>query len=360
MFGKKNENKVTQEKVLEALSKVMDPDLHMDVVSLGMISEIKIDGAKVHFKLTLTTPACPVKEKIEQECKDQVGQLPGVEEVTMESTAAVSARGKVAGREEVPGIKQIIAVTSGKGGVGKTTVSINLAVSLSKLGAKVGLLDADITGPNAPLMLGVADYEPTAKDNRIIAAENYGVKCISMAFFVAKDTPVIWRGPMLDKAIRQFLRDVEWGELDYLIVDMPPGTGDAQLTMCQAVNLAGGVIVTTPQAVACLDARKGVAMFEQMQVPVLGIVENMSGFTMPNGERMDIFGQGGGKTLAEELNMPFLGEIPLDPAVRVGGDMGNPVSASDPDSPVSRAFLELAKQVAAQVSIQALQPVAAT
>lgn len=352
MFGKKNDNKVTVEQVMQALSKVMDPDLHMDIVSLGMISDVQIKGGHVSFKLTLTTPACPVKEKLEQESRDVVAALPGVSEVSMESTASVSTRGKVAGKEDIPGIKQIIAVTSGKGGVGKTTVSINLAVALSQLGAKVGLLDADITGPNAPLMLGVSGYQPAAKDNRIIPAENYGVKCISMAFFVADDTPVIWRGPMLDKAIRQFLRDVEWGELDYLIVDMPPGTGDAQLSMCQATNLSGGVIVTTPQAVACLDARKGTAMFHQMQVPVLGLIENMSYFITPSGERADIFGHGGGKELAQELNVSFLGEVPLEPSIRIGGDTGKPITFSEPNGAIANSFKEIAKNLAAQVSIQ--------
>lgn len=359
MFGKKGEKKIESEQVLAALSKVMDPDLHTDIVTLGMISDIKIDGGKVFFKLTLTTPACPVKEKLEAEAKAAVSSIPGVTEIEMESTAQVSTRGKVSGREDVPGIKQIIAITSGKGGVGKTTVSINLAVALAKLGAKVGLLDADITGPNAPLMLGVNGYEPTTKDNKIVPAENYGVKCISMAFFVADDTPVIWRGPMLDKAIRQFLRDVDWGELDYLIVDMPPGTGDAQLTMCQATNMAGGVVVTTPQGVACLDARKGVAMFQQMHVPVLGMIENMSYCVTPSGERMDIFGHGGGKDLAEEIKVEFLGEIPLEPGVRIGGDTGKPITFTHPDAAPSKAFLEIAQKLAAQVSIQAMQPVAA-
>lgn len=354
MFGKKN--KITQEQVLAALSKVMDPDLHMDIVSLGMISEIKINGGKVAFKLTLTTPACPVKEKIEQESRDVVKAIPGVEDVEMESTAAVAPRGKVSGKEEVPGIKQIIAITSGKGGVGKTTVSVNLAIALAQLGAKVGLLDADITGPNAPLMLGVDGYQPTARNERIIPAENYGVKCISMAFFVAKDTPVIWRGPMLDKAIRQFLRDVEWGELDYLLVDMPPGTGDAQLTMVQATNLAGGLIVTTPQDVALLDGRKALAMFQQMSVPVFGFVENMSYFNCPHcHERTEIFSHGGGKELAEQLGVPFLGEIPLEANVRVGSDSGQPITIANPDNAVSQAFREVAKQLAAQVSIQSLQ-----
>lgn len=355
MFGKKNTHKVTSEQILAALSRVMDPDLNVDIVSLGMISDIKIDGGKVFFKLTLTTPACPVKEQLENQARQAVASIPGVEDVQMESTAQVSSRGNVAGKTSIPGIKQIVAITSGKGGVGKTTVSINLAVALSKLGARVGLLDADITGPNSPIMLGVADYQPTAKDNRIIPAENHGVKCISMAFFVSTDTPVIWRGPMLDKAIRQFLTDVEWGELDYLIVDMPPGTGDAQLTMCQATNLSGGVIVTTPQLVACADARKGTAMFNQMHVPVLGLVENMSYFQTPDGQRIDIFGHGGGKALAEEMEIPFLGEIALEPAVREGGDKGVPITISNPDAPASLAFREIAQRLAAQVSIAALQ-----
>lgn len=356
MFGRKN--KVTDKEVLAELSKVIDPDLHVDIVTLGMISDIKVDGTKVFFKLTLTTPACPVKEKIEQECRERVLALPGIEEVEMESTASVASKGKVAGREDVPGIKQIVAITSGKGGVGKTTVTINLAVALTQLGAKVGLLDADITGPNAPIMLGVDNYEPLAKENKIIPAENFGVKCISMAFFVAKDTPVIWRGPMLDKAIRQFLRDVEWGELDYLLVDLPPGTGDAQLSLVQATNLAGGLIVTTPQDVALLDGRKGLAMFQQMSVPVLGFVENMSYFMCPHcDERSEIFSHGGGRALAQELSVPFLGEIPLEAQVRRGGDAGQPITASHPDHPVSQAFRDVAKQLAAQISIKSLQPV---
>lgn len=353
-----NENKLNEEQIRKALSTVMDPDLNIDVVTLGMISDIKITGSKVFFKLTLTTPACPVKERLEGECQDAVKALDGVEEVEMESAAQVAGQRRN-GKEPVNGIKQIIAVTSGKGGVGKSTVSCNLAVALAKLGANVGLLDADITGPNIPLMMGVDAYQPTAKDNRIVPAENHGVKCISMAFFVSQDTPLIWRGPMLDKAIKQFLRDVEWGELDYLIVDMPPGTGDAQLTMVQATQLSGGVIVTTPQDVALLDGRKGLAMFSQMEVPILGFVENMSYF-QPKGssEQYEIFGRGGGKRLADEHQVPFLGEIPLDPEVRIGGDQGVPIVAGEPDSAVSKAFIEIAKQVAAQVSIQSRAEVA--
>jgi ATP-binding protein involved in chromosome partitioning len=360
MFGVKK-SELNPDRVKEALATVIDPDLHQDIVSLGMISEIKVNGEKVSFKLTLTTPACPVKEQIESQCKQVVEALPGVKEVEMKSEAAVAGQRKLPGsKEPIEGIKQIIAVTSGKGGVGKSTVAVNLAVALAKLGAKVGLLDADVTGPNVPIMMGVEDYQPQAKDNRILPAENFGVKIISMAFFVSKDTPIIWRGPMLDKAIRQFLRDVVWGQLDYLIVDMPPGTGDAQLTMVQATQLSGGVIVTTPQDVALLDGRKGYAMFQQMGVPVLGFVENMSYFQPPNStERYEIFGHGGGKKLAVEYDVPFLGEVPLDPSVRIGGDEGQPITAQNIDHPVSKAFIEIAKQVAAQISIHALAPVEA-
>ncbi|MBX3072353.1 Mrp/NBP35 family ATP-binding protein [Candidatus Obscuribacterales bacterium] len=358
IFGTSKGSKVTAEDVKKALSTVLDPDLHIDIVTLNMISDIKVEGKKVHFKLTLTTPACPLKEKIETDCREAVKAIPGVEEISMETDAQVTGRAKISEKEPIKGVKHIIAVTSGKGGVGKTTVSINLAAALKHLGAKVGILDSDITGPNCPLMLGVGDYQPKAKDELIIPAENYGIKCMSMAFFVAKDTPLIWRGPMLDKAIRQFLRDVEWGELDYLIVDMPPGTGDAQLSMVQATDMSGGVIVTTPQEVALLDGQKGLAMFRQMNVPVLGFIENMSYFQPPgSSERFEIFGHGGGKRMAEEYGVPFLGEVPIDISVREGGDQGEPVVACKPESPVSQVFIEIAKQVAAQVSIHALQPV---
>lgn len=357
MFGIKKEEKVTPDQVKGALSKVMDPDLHTDIVSLGMVSDIKIQSGKVAFKVTLTTPACPVKEKIESDAKEAVASLPGVKEVEIEMGASVATTRKVAGRESVPGIRQVIAVTSGKGGVGKTTAAVNLACALASLGAKVGILDADITGPNVPLMMGVDDYQPTAKDDKIIPPENYGVKVISMAFFVSRDTPVIWRGPMLDKAIKQFLRDVNWGELDYLVVDMPPGTGDAQLSLIQATQVSGGIIVTTPQDVALLDGRKGLAMFKQMEVPVFGFIENMSYFQPPGStERYEIFGHGGGKKLAEEMQVPFLGEVPLEQAIRQGGDDGKPITISAPDSISAKAFVEIAKQVAAQISIHALTP----
>lgn len=359
MFGVKKDQ-ITAEKVKAALSTVMDPDLHTDIVSLNMISDIKVNGSTVAFTLTLTTPACPVKEKIEAECREAVGALPGVETVEMKSDATVAGQRRVpGGKEPVEGIKHIIAVTSGKGGVGKSTVAVNLAIALSRLGASVGLLDADVTGPNVPIMMGVSNYQPTAsKDERIMPAENYGIKCMSMAFFVKKDDAIIWRGPMLDKAIRQFLRDVDWGPLDYLLVDMPPGTSDAQLSLVQSTQLSGGIIVTTPQDVALLDGRKGLAMFQRMNVPVLGFIENMSYFQPPNStERYEIFGHGGGKRLAEECSVPFLGEVPLDPLIRQGGDDGKPIVAADFNHSLSQTFSNIAKQVAAQVSIHALAPV---
>lgn len=349
---------VTVEQVLNALSTVVDPDLHRDIVSLGFISDVRVEGPTVHFKLTLTTPACPVREKLEADSHDVVSRIPGVEAVDMEATAVVPSQRKQPGRQPVEGIKHIVAITSGKGGVGKTTVSVNLAVALSQLGARVGLLDSDITGPNVPIMMGIEGYQPISRDNKIVPAESHGIVCMSMSFFVSRDTPVIWRGPMLDKAIRQFLRDVDWGELDYLLVDMPPGTSDAQLTVVQAVELSGGIIVTTPQDVALLDGRKGLAMFQQMEVPVLGFIENMSYFVCPHClERSDIFSHGGGKLLAEECDVPFLGEIPLDTMVRKGGDAGLPITVAAPDHPVSKAFLKAAKEVAAQISIHALAPV---
>ena len=347
---------IDETSVKNALSQVMDPDLNRDIVSLGMVSQIEIKDTEISFTLTLTTPACPLKEKIESDCKNALKEMhPTIQTININTTAIVTNSPKINDKLHLPGIKNIIAVTSGKGGVGKTTTAINLAAALASLGAKVGLLDSDITGPNTPIMLGVSDYKPQAVDNKIIPAENYNVKCISMAFFVSKDTPVIWRGPMLDKAIRQFLTDVEWGELDYLIIDMPPGTGDAQLTMIQATQLAGGVIVTTPQEVALLDGMKGLSMFKQMNVPVLGFIENMSYFQPPNSsERFEIFGHGGGRKLAQQEGVPFLGEIPIATELRQACDDGKPLVVTQPDNAVSIKFIEIAKNLAAQISIYAL------
>ena len=342
---------VNIEKVKQALSKVNDPELLKDLVSLNMVRDIKIDGEKLSLTVVLTTPACPLKTVIEDECKKALNEIGFKNEnIKINMTGEVRQHG-MQGKEGLKGISQIIAISSGKGGVGKTTVSVNIAIALSQTGAKVGLLDADITGPNVPIMMG--DQEPPQVENaKIIPKENYGIKYISMGVLVPPDKPVVWRGPMLDGVIRQFLRDVVWEDLDYLIVDLPPGTGDAQLTICQAVPLAGGVIVTTPQDVALLDSRKSVNMFKQMKVPILGVVENMSYFICPKcNERTEIFSHGGGENAAKELSVPFLGRIPIELDVRIGGDLGKPITAVKPDHQISKTFKDVASQIAASASV---------
>lgn len=350
------------EQVKQALSKVNDPELHRDLITLNMVRDIKLANDKLSFTVVLTTPACPLKTVIEDECKkalSEVGFKP--EDIKINMGSEVRQHG-AQGKEMLKGINQIIAISSGKGGVGKTTVSVNISIALSQMGAKVGLLDADITGPNVPIMMG--DEEPPMVENgKITPKESYGIKYISMGVLVPQDKPVVWRGPMLDGVIRQFLRDVLWGELDYLIVDLPPGTGDAQLTICQAVPLAGGVIVTTPQDVALLDSRKSVNMFKQMKVPLLGVVENMSYYICPKcNERTEIFSHGGGEKAAKNLEVPFLGRMPIELDVRIGGDSGKPITAINPNHPVSKTFKEVASQIAASASvttINAEQPVIA-
>ncbi len=341
-------------KVKQALSKVNDPELQKDLVSLNMIRDIKIDGDRLSLTVVLTTPACPLKSVIEDECKKALNEIGfKSENIKIDMTGEVRQHG-IQGKEGLKDINQIIAISSGKGGVGKTTVSVNIAIALSQTGAKVGLLDADITGPNVPIMMG--DQEPPQIENaKIIPKENYGIKYISMGVLVPPDKPVVWRGPMLDGVIRQFLRDVLWRELDYLIVDLPPGTGDAQLTICQAVPLAGGVIVTTPQDVALLDSRKSVNMFKQMKVPLLGVVENMSYFICPKcSEKSDIFSYGGGENAAKELSVPFLGRIPIEIDVRIGGDSGKPICAVKPDHQISKVFKDIASQIAASASVSTI------
>jgi ATP-binding protein involved in chromosome partitioning len=347
------ENPLTEEQVLAALSKVQEPELGRDLVSLGMIKGLSIEAGKVGFTLELTTPACPLRDQIEREARQAVAALPGVSEVQIQLTANVPSDGRSRGRIDRP-IRNAVAVASGKGGVGKTTVAVNIAVSLARAGARVGLLDADIYGPNVPIMMGV-DHMPTPRDNKMIPAEAYGVKLMSIAFLVKPGQPLIWRGPMLHSAIRQFIADVDWGELDYLIVDLPPGTGDAALSLSQSLPLTGALIVTLPQQVSLEDASRGLEMFRTMDVPILGVVENMSFLELPNGERMDVFGEGGGKRLAEQAQVPYLGGIPLDPHVRVGGDGGTPIVISHPDSPAGSALRSIAEQVAARVSVRALQ-----
>ena len=342
---------MNEEKVKQALSKVKDPELGKDLVSLGMVQDIKIDGEKLSLTVVLTTPACPLKGVIEDDCRKALAEIGfKSENIKINMTGQVRPH-IVQGKEAPKGINQIIAISSGKGGVGKTTVSVNTAIALSQMGAKVGLLDADITGPNIPIMMGDQN-PPTVENAKIIPKESYGIKYISMGVLVPPDKPVVWRGPMLDGVIKQFLRDVIWGELDYLLVDLPPGTGDAQLTICQAVPLAGGVIVTTPQDVSLLDSRKSVNMFKQMKVPILGVVENMSFFECPKcNERTEIFSYGGGEKAAKELGVPFLGRIPIEIAVRSGGDLGKPITAIYKDHTISKIFKEIASQIAASASV---------
>ena len=346
-------NPVSEEAVMAALSKVQDPELHRDLVSLNMIRDVNIDGEEVGFTVVLTTPACPLRSQIESEAREAVAALPGVNSVQVKMDANVPADGRQRGLLELP-IRNAIAIASGKGGVGKSTVAVNLAVILAKSGARVGLLDADIYGPNIPTMMGV-EHLPAAGGEKLIPAQSHGVKLMSIGFLVKPDQPLIWRGPMLHSAIRQFLSDVDWGELDYLVVDLPPGTGDAGLSLAQSMPLSGGLIVTLPQQVSLDDARRGLEMFRQMNVPIFGVVENMSYLDLPDGTRMDVFGSGGGEKLAKESGVPFIGTIPLDPAVREGGDQGVPITVSNPDSPVAQALNAIALDVAAKVSVAALQ-----
>ncbi|MDF0555031.1 Mrp/NBP35 family ATP-binding protein [Kamptonema sp. UHCC 0994] len=346
--------------VLEILRPVQDPELGKSLVELNMIRNIKIDGGQVSFTLVLTTPACPLREFIVEDCQKAVKQLPGVEGVAVEVTAETPKQKGVPDRQGIEGVKNILAISSGKGGVGKSTIAVNVAVALAQLGAKVGLLDADIYGPNDPTMLGLADAKVMVtkgpQGDILEPAFNYGVKLVSMAFLIDKDQPVIWRGPMLNGIIRQFLYQVQWGDLDYLIVDMPPGTGDAQLTMAQAVPMAGAVIVTTPQTVALLDSRKGLKMFQQLGVPVLGIVENMSYFIPPDmpDKQYDIFGSGGGEKTAAELGVPLLGRVPLEIPLREGGDGGVPIVVGQPDSASAKELKAIAQRIAGKVSVAAL------
>jgi len=341
----------TQAQVMEALSHVIEPELHKDLVTLNMIHNLEINGDVVDFTVMLTTPACPLKNQIEAETRAAVMTVPGVKEVTVNFDASVPGDRRLLNKMDI-GVKNAIAVASGKGGVGKSTMATNLALALAQTGAQVGLLDADIYGPNIPLMMGVHE-RPRAANGRILPPEGYGIKLMSMGFLVEEGTPLIWRGPMIHSALRQFLSDVSWGDLDYMVVDLPPGTGDASLSLAQSLSLTGTVIVTTPQDVALADVVKGIAMFKELQVPVLGVVENMSYFVCGHcGERTDIFSHGGGKAVAERMNVPFLGEVPIDPVVRAGGDDGRPVVVSKPGSPAAIAIHDIAARIAAAISVQ--------
>ena len=343
----------TEAQILKALNQVIEPELHKDIVSLNMIQDLHISDGKVSFTVMLTTPASPHQNQLENDTVSAVKAVSGVKDVTVTFDSRVPADARLMSKLNI-GVRNAIAVASGKGGVGKSTVATNLALSLSLDGAKVGLLDADIYGPNIPLMMGI-EARPKATENRIQPPVAHGIKLMSMGFLVDPKQPLIWRGPMLHSAIRQFLQDVEWGDLDYLVIDLPPGTGDASLSLAQSLSITGTVIVTTPQQVAISDVIRSVGMFEQLNVSVLGVVENMSYFVAPDtGIRYDIFGHGGGQAMAEEIGLPFLGEIPLEPAVREGGDSGMPIVVRDADSAAAQAIRRIARTVAAAVSVQNL------
>jgi len=355
MFGAKKTGPVTEDAVLAALRAVQDPDLRKDIVSLGLVKGLAIQGGQVSFTLEFTTQPAVAKVEIHSQARKVVGQLPGVSGVKVamgsSKTQAVPGPPRPPADPLIPEVMHTIAVSSGKGGVGKSTVAVNLALALRETGASVGLVDADMYGPNIPLMMG-ARGKPGMFNDRIIPVLAYDVKLISIGFFVKEGDPVVWRGPMIDSAIKQFIKDVEWGELDYLIFDMPPGTGDAQLSLTQVIPLAGAVMVTTPQDVSLLDVRKGLAMFRKMNVPLLGIVENMAGFACPHCEHVTpIFGEGGGQKLGEEFGVPVLGSIPLDVEIRIGGDTGTPIVVARPDSPQAQAFRRVAAAVTAHLSI---------
>jgi ATP-binding protein involved in chromosome partitioning len=349
---------LSEQEVLRALSQIKDPDLGKDIVTLNFIKDLKItDAGAVSFRIVLTTPACPVKESFEAEARQLVSEIAGVTSVAVTMDAEVPKGRGVQGAPALPGVKNIIAVSSGKGGVGKSTVAVNLAVSLALDGARVGLMDADVYGPNVPLMLGVGDKQPEVGERQLFPIEAHGVKIISMGNLQPGDKPMIMRGPMLHGLVRQFLADVAWGELDYLIVDMPPGTGDVQLSLAQLVPVQGAVLVTTPQEVSLADVRRAFRMFETVAVPVLGVVENMSYFVAPDtGNIYHIFGEGGGRKLADQYGISLLGNIPLGMEVREAGDKGTPIVVSHPDSTQAKAFREMAENVARHVSIEAMKP----
>jgi len=342
---------LTEAAVLDALRSVRDPDLHKDIVALGFVKNLRIDGGRVALTIELTTPACPVKDLMRDQARAAVMAL-GASAVEIDMTAQVRvAGGMEAGRAPVAGVKNIIAVGAGKGGVGKTTVAVNLAVALASRGSRVALLDGDMYGPNVPIMLGLQTQLET-DGQKIIPAERYGVQAVSLGFLTPDDAPVIWRGPMLHGAVTQFFRDVRWNDVDYLIVDMPPGTGDIALSLSQTVPVAGAVLVTTPQTVSLADTRRAVQMYRKLNIAPIGLIENMSHFVCPHcSEPTDIFGAGGGEQLADQMSVPFLGRIPLYAPVRTGGDAGIPIVIGDPDSAASRALVAAAEHVAQQVSI---------
>jgi ATP-binding protein involved in chromosome partitioning len=345
---------LTEEKVLAVLKSVKFPGLSRDIVSFGFVKELAVGGGNVSFRLEVQTSSPRAAEEIQRDATERLRSLPGVNAVTIRLDVREPGPAPPRGAVGVPpadtallaDVRFKIAVASGKGGVGKSTVAANLALALSRLGSRVGLMDSDIYGPSQQMMMGIDEKPFLNEGNQIVPIERFGVRVMSLGFLMDVDQPVIWRGPMVMKAVEQFLQDVSWGKLDFLVVDLPPGTGDAQLTLTQKIHLSGAVIVTTPQDVALIDARKGLAMFQKVNVPVLGIVENMSYFLCPKcGHREEIFKHGGGERTAKKLNVPFLGAIPLDPAVAIGGDAGIPIVAAEPESSVTHAFLRIAETI---------------
>ncbi len=352
---------LTHDAVIDAMRTVQEPELFKDLITLDMVKNVVIEGSSVSMTIDLTTPACPLKDKIEGDTQAALAAI-GVLAVKITWGAVVRRATPRKPDQLLPGVKNIIAVASGKGGVGKSTVSTNLAVALAQAGAAVGLLDGDITGPNIPLMMGIEGQPKTSHNNKITPLERYGVKVISIQFFVPEGQPIIWRGPLVGGAIQQFLRDVDWGDLDYLVIDLPPGTSDAHLTLVQAVPVSGAVLVTTPQEVSLADVAKALAMFQRMSVPILGLVENMTAFACPHcGELTEIFGRGGGERFAKAHDLEYLGGIPLDMTVRQGGDVGVPAVAQREPGPAARAMIGIAGAVAARMSVRnanaAAQPV---
>jgi ATP-binding protein involved in chromosome partitioning len=380
----------TKEQILDTLRKINDPDLNRDIVSLGFVTQTAVCDGHVKVTINLTTPACPVKDQMKRQAEELLKKLPGVTAVTVDMTAVVRSQ-EGPPRQIAPDIKHIIAVSSGKGGVGKSTVAVNLACALAKTGAKTGLLDCDVYGPDIPMMMGISGEPEVAmgdhgpEDRRLVPKTRHGVKTMSIGYLLEEDKPVVWRGPMVHKLIEQFLSQVQWGPLDYLVVDMPPGTGDAQLSLAQLVPLSGAVLVTTPQAVSTFDVSKAIAMFRQVKVDILGIVENMAGYAIDGrvegaragtkvsltaggrpielttdsegrfGTVIDVFGKGGAERLATKYGFPVLGQVPLNPVVRVGGDAGEPVVIADPSSLVAKRFGEIAGKMAARLSVKSMQ-----
>jgi ATP-binding protein involved in chromosome partitioning len=339
--------------ILDALRAVHDPDLHKDIVTLGFVKNLVIEGGQVSFTIELTTPACPVKDQMRDQARAVVSNVAGVADVQIEMTAAVRTTSIAEGnRQPIPGVKNVIAVGAGKGGVGKTTVAVNLAVALGQMGSRVAMIDGDMYGPNVPIMLGLNTQLVADDEGRIVPAEAYGIQVVSMGFMTNDDSAVIWRGPMLHGAIQQFFRQVAWKDVDYLIVDMPPGTGDVALSLSQSVPVSGAIVVTTPQQVSLADTRRAIRMYQKLNIRPLGLVENMSHFECPScGAETDLFGRGAGEGLARDMSVPFLGRLPIYQPIRVGGDTGRPIVVAEPESAAARAFRAAAEQAAAQVSI---------